>query len=575
MKKPPPPEDSAMIRVLDRSEAAVKVLRRYFASYFWAILKNVLGFVLILLAFPAVVAIPIPGGGPLIFLVGFALVAFPGKRRITSTLLRGRPLKVEASIFTTATTAVSLLVIAAMLWVVGEQYTRLIQHFDLDPDKSTPGFIAAIAGVCVGAAFVTWGVMWLGLRFTNSLIRFVPRLRRLMRPIMRKFGIVLLPPPRFKGPQSVSRSQQEIIEFSPGSRKRMGLWWTVFKPWLRRLLGLGVTVALFYYIVKPVVQNWDKIRPFVDQVKPLNFAAAVGLFAVFLFVFRVLSWWALLRGLGQTLPLAPTTRIWSTGELARYLPGVIWQVVGRIYLIKPYGVSGSVCSTSQVLELIVFLLANIVVAVACLLWFGFKEIQGDARWWLIGLMGLLPALGLLLHPSVFYAVMNRVIRLFKRPPLETHVPARTLIGLLAWNIVGLCVMSLAIWLIVSGPLQLPIGKWWVVAGAYCLAWCAGFLAFWAPGGLGVRELVFMTVVVIILPEGIKATYDGEGLAGFAGLLSLVLRGWATAGELIVAVVAYVVDIRGAMLAFRSRGISSVGATYRSPVEARPVKTGDL
>ena len=63
MKKPPPPEDSAIIRVLDRSEAAIAVLRRYFASYFGAILKNVLGFLLILLAFPAVVAIPIPGGG--------------------------------------------------------------------------------------------------------------------------------------------------------------------------------------------------------------------------------------------------------------------------------------------------------------------------------------------------------------------------------------------------------------------------------------------------------------------------------------------------------------------------------
>ena len=76
------------------------------------------------------------------------------------------------------------------------------------------------------------------------------------------------------------------------------------------------------------------------------------------------------QGLGHELPIAVTTRIWSSSELARYLPGVIWQVVGRVYLIKPYGVSGTVCSTSQVLELTIFLLANVLLAVGCLTWFG-------------------------------------------------------------------------------------------------------------------------------------------------------------------------------------------------------------
>ncbi|HEX8324827.1 MAG TPA: hypothetical protein VF595_13040 [Tepidisphaeraceae bacterium] len=554
MKKPPPPEDSAIIRVLDRSEAAIAVLRRYFASYFGAILKNVLGFLLILLAFPAVVAIPIPGGGLLMFLVGFAMVAFPGKRKITSTLLRGRPLRIEASIFTTATTAVSLLVIAVLLWFVGRQYTRLIQHFDLDPDKSTPGFIAAIAGVCVGAAMVTWVVMWLGLRFTNFLIRLVPRLRRLMRPMMRKYGIRLLPPPQFKGPGTVSRSQQEIIEFSPTSRRRFYATWAWLKPWLIRVVSVGITVWLFYKLIRPVVENWDDVEPFVNKIRPMDFVVAVGLFVLFLFVFRVLSWWTLLRALGRTVPIAPATRVWSTSELARYLPGVIWQVIGRMYLIKPYGVSGSICSTSQVLELIVFMLANIIVAVACLLWFGFKQVQGDARWWLIGVMALLPTLALLLHPSVFYALMNRIIRTFKRPPLDTRVPGLTLVGLLAWNILGLCVMSLGIWMIVHGPLQLPIGKWWVVAGAYCLAWSAGFLAFWASAGIGVREWVFMLVVVVILPPAVKNAFDHDALRDFAGLVAIVLRAWATTGELVLALIAYTVDLRGALSTFRNRGL---------------------
>ena len=553
MKKPPPPEKSVIVRVLDQSEAVVVTLRTYFQGYFWAILKNVVGLLLVLLAFPAVALVPIPGGGPLMFLVGFALVAFPGKRRITSAVMRGRPLRVEAQIFTTATTIVSLIVITAMLAVIGGQYKRLILRFHLDPDQSRPGFIAAVAGLCVLATLVTWAMMWLLLRGTNILIRLVPRARRIMRPIMRKYGIVLLPPPRF-GSAGVERSRQEIIEFSPGSRRRFATAWLYLKPWLKRMGGLGITILLIYSMVKPIVLHWDKVEPFVDQISGVNFAIAVLLFAGFLFVFRVTSWWTILSGLGRPVPLAPATRIWSTSELARYLPGAIWQVVGRMYLVKPYGVSGSVCSTSQVLELIVFLLANILVATACLLWFGFKQVHGRAGYWLIGVMCLLPLLSLLLHPSVFYALMNRVIVAFKRPPLETRVPGTTLAGLLAWNVVGLCCMSLAIWLIVSGPLGLPIGKWWVLGGAYCLAWCAGFLAIWAPGGFGVREVVFAAVVVVIMPASKKAGFDPEGLDGFVRLVALVLRGWATAGELVVTLLAYTVDLRGALMTFRNGGL---------------------
>src|SRR5207237_8167390 len=98
-------------------------------------------------------------------------------------------------------------------------------------------------------------------------------------------------------------------------------------------------------------------------------------------------------------------RIWSTSELARYLPGSIWQVVGRVFLVRPYGVSGSICSTSQILELCVFLLANVLIAAACLLWFGAK-IDLAARTWLRTALLLVPALALVLPPKFFYVIAS-------------------------------------------------------------------------------------------------------------------------------------------------------------------------
>src|SRR6476620_4415236 len=64
--------------------------QRFLASYYWLVLKNVIGWLLILASFVAGPLVPGPGGIPL-FLIGFALVSFPGKRRLTARVLRGRP----------------------------------------------------------------------------------------------------------------------------------------------------------------------------------------------------------------------------------------------------------------------------------------------------------------------------------------------------------------------------------------------------------------------------------------------------------------------------------------------------
>jgi glycosyltransferase 2 family protein len=114
------------------------------------------------------------------------------------------------------------------------------------------------------------------------------------------------------------------------------------------------------------------------------------------------------------------TRIWSTSELARYLPGSIWQIVGRVYLAKPYGVRGSVVTTSQIMELALFLLANLMVAVAALAFF-LKKLRGDALMWVIIALVLVPLLSLALHPRIFYGITDRVLTKLGKPIIQSRL----------------------------------------------------------------------------------------------------------------------------------------------------------
>ena len=43
--------------------------------------------------------------------------------------------------------------------------------------------------------------------------------------------------------------------------------WTLAKPWVRRLLGLVITVAIFVYIFKPIVREWDAVSARVATIR--------------------------------------------------------------------------------------------------------------------------------------------------------------------------------------------------------------------------------------------------------------------------------------------------------------------
>jgi hypothetical protein len=518
--------------------------------YSWLILKNVIGWIFILASGPIGLTLPGPGGLPL-FLIGFAMITFPGKRALTGRVLRGRPLPLRSRRMIIWESVAAIFLPAMGIWILSIRFSEEMQ-------RHGPAVVFTVYAV---AAVASWMLLRLFMRAVNYGLTFAPAIRRKVRPWMRRKGIDLLPPRRRRrlrrlredGIESTAADTTEdvdtgILEVDSRYQDSLKSAWSGAKPWLNRVIGFLLTAAIFGWMIHKIALHWADVRERADSISIIGFIAAAALFAVFLFAFRAISWRWIIKGFGHKLPVAPAVRIWSTSELARYLPGVIWQVAGRVYLVKPYGVSGTECAASQMLELVIFLLANILVGVGCLVFFGIRHVHGAARVWLFVMAALVPLLGLLLHPKIFYGLLGRVMRRMKKPPLTRRLAGSKLVGLLGWTVLGLALQSLAVFLIVAPPLGLHWSKYYVVAGAYCLAWCAGFLAFWAPGGLGVREAVLIAALDFALPEQTRQNFHNNpaALIGFLTFLSGLLRLWTIAGELIVASIAYAVDYRGAI-----------------------------
>ena len=128
--KPSRPSPAATPTTHGRAERAG--VTSYFAGYFWFILKNVVGWTFILGSPVLGLAVPGPGGIP-VFLIGFALVTFPGKRRLTSRVMRGRGLPIEAEIFTFITAVVAILTTSILMALLSANYDRFLTWLGFDP----------------------------------------------------------------------------------------------------------------------------------------------------------------------------------------------------------------------------------------------------------------------------------------------------------------------------------------------------------------------------------------------------------------------------------------------------------
>jgi uncharacterized membrane protein YbhN (UPF0104 family) len=177
-------------------------------------------------------------------------------------------------------------------------------------------------------------------------------------------------------------------------------------------------------------------------------------------------WLAILRRLGAH------TRQWWTAiffqsQLAKYIPGTLWQYAGRLALASARGLPTRVVARSLPIELA----ASIAGA-------------GIASLLLLGIWGIPVAVAL----AACSAMIARRSQ-SGTTKLSRDISAAAL-AMPLYAIVWLT-MGAAFWLTASGIFSVPLGQLPYYLGAFAAAWIVGVVAIYAPGGLGVREGVLI------------------------------------------------------------------------------------
>ncbi|MDT3444826.1 MULTISPECIES: lysylphosphatidylglycerol synthase transmembrane domain-containing protein [unclassified Pseudofrankia] len=299
----------------------------------------------------------------------------------------------------------------------------------------------------------------------------------------------------------------------------------------RALLVRGALLMAVGLLVVALVKGWHDVSA---SIRELSVVGVVGsaVATVLAVGLTVLSWRAVLAGLGARLPLRAATRIFFVGQVGKYIPGSVWPVLAQMELSRDYGVARP---RSAAASLIVLALAVPCGGLAAAVTLPFVSRDALTSYWWAFAAAL--AFMLLLWPPVLRRLLAVAFRLLRRPAMTEPVPGRTVLVGAGWLLVSFGCYGVATFLLardlgasVGGPRLLALA-----VGGYALAWTAGFLVLVLPAGLGVREAV---LVLALSPALAREP---------ALVLTLVSRLLATVADLVWAGVGVALRPRGAAL----------------------------
>jgi len=190
---------------------------------------------------------------------------------------------------------------------------------------------------------------------------------------------------------------------------------------------------------------------------------------------------------GDRVGSAALYRSYYVGQLGKYIPGGVWPVLGRSELLARFGTPRRVAYPSVGLSMAVTYLAAVLLA-AVSAPFALNAVSGAHAWYL----AVLPVGLLVLHPAVLGKITALGERLFSRGEPTVVPPWRTTVGLVFRHVPAWALISLATYC-VARALHFDVGLS-IICFATPLSWGAGLIAVPVPGGIGVREAVFVALL---------------------------------------------------------------------------------
>jgi len=289
-----------------------------------------------------------------------------------------------------------------------------------------------------------------------------------------------------------------------------------------KILSYLIVLALFFFLGRTLLNNWQKIKEYQFSFN-YTYLAVSWVFATLNIISLAFIWKKIFQLLDpqQALSNIKAFKIFIYSWFGKYMPGKIWQPLGVVYLGRQEGLPVKTLTISTIFDNVLFLVSAFMLSLASL---SITLGKGLLSFYIIG--GIIIIGGLILvHPKVFYPILNFALRKLKMPAFfEQEAPLLTykkIIQIIFCYFGAIILSGTGFFFLINSITYLPWQDIVGIIGIFTLANAMGVVAIFAPSGLGIREGTLTGLLPFYFPLSL------------AILISLLARVWATIPELIL------------------------------------------
>lgn len=250
--------------------------------------------------------------------------------------------------------------------------------------------------------------------------------------------------------------------------------------WVLMLALLGVVVVL---IGRKVIASWQDLAEYQFSLSWPLVAVSLLLAAGYYFS-NSQAWRYAVRRSGQQVSVLQAYRLYALSLFGRYVPGKAWLALVRMELGARLGISRTATAVALLYENGLQLTTGVVFSAAV----GAALFAGGSQ---TGLTAAL-AVGLCavaMSPPIFYRLLNLLLRAAGKQPFAKkdqlrfgHLAKMVVFFVFVWTCGGISLYALGVAL--DPELK---GRLLHMVVIFTISQILGFVAVFAPGGLGVRE----------------------------------------------------------------------------------------
>ncbi len=281
----------------------------------------------------------------------------------------------------------------------------------------------------------------------------------------------------------------------------------------KKIAGIFVILLCFYFIGRMIYTNWSKVDFSTLHFIWYNLILSYIFWTVSL-LYGSFIWWLMLRKVQTNIPYLSATSALIYAGLSRFIPGKIWVILSRVYIIKKEGASAEKGFITITYETIMSLLAGIIISLISMTLS--RKFDLPKIWFIIILVcGLL----IMSHPKFLGNILKFTFKKLKRKMPTYPFGYLDTLKFIVFYSVYWVLFSMGVWFLTKslGICKLSL---LTILSAFPVSWVIGFLSIVTPGGLGVREGILAYLFSLHVQPAL------------ASIIAVLIRLWGVSGNLI-------------------------------------------